>query len=169
MVKSERGHINSSQFVMVEEKNLSSFNSPEDSYLDEVTALQQRSVSEEEFKSKVSFMEPPQRAAVDGGLSDVEDDETVLDEFEVPDDEQETNFTAAQQQIIQNKTLLSVNDKALNNAEFRQSYLKAKIPTRQLIKRRVEKRQLLKEHAETVKTDTKKNLVFKFVKQSYIS
>ena len=39
MVKSERGHINSSQFVMVEEKNLSSFNSPEDSYLDEVTAL----------------------------------------------------------------------------------------------------------------------------------
>ena len=45
----------------------------------------------------MSFMEPPQRAAVYGGLSDVEDDETVLDEFEVPDDEQETNFTAAQQ------------------------------------------------------------------------
>ena len=47
--------------------------------------------------------------------------------------------------------------------------MKAKVPTRELVERKVQKKQVLAQHAEEVKEDTKKNLVFKFVKASYIS
>ena len=47
--------------------------------------------------------------------------------------------------------------------------MKAKVPVHQLIERKVEKRQVLAQHAEEVKENSKKNLVFRFVKQAYIS
>ena len=43
------------------------------------------------------------------------------------------------------------------------------MPVRELLERKSEKKQVLAKHAEEVKDDTKKNLVFRFVKASYIS
>ena len=46
----------------------------------------------------------------------------MFEEFDAnfdDDIEVETNFSAAQRHIIKNKSLLSINDKEMNNSEFR--------------------------------------------------
>ena len=43
------------------------------------------------------------------------------------------------------------------------------MPAKALVQRKAEKRQLLARHKEELKSDVKKNMVFSFVKQSYIS
>ena len=64
---------------------------------------------------------------------------------------------------------MQVDSNALNDHRFRQHYMKTQVSNRQLAERKVEKKKLLAKHAEEIKTDTKKNLVFKFVKQAYVS
>ena len=103
----ERQEVCSSQFVAIERAPSSFGQSQENCCSPKEEAKYMDKVHQ--FKIKP--------AQVDGGASDY--DPTELAEFDAPDDEEETHFSAAQRQIIQNKTQLEVSDKKLNNAEFR--------------------------------------------------
>ena len=77
---------------------------------------------DEEFKYKDYLQDNrPKRLLSDYPLNETaECDETMLAEFDVPDDdEMETNFTAAQRQLITNKSKISVKSKHMDDPRFR--------------------------------------------------
>ena len=99
--------------------------------------------------------------------------DTVEVDFDVLDEEDDsdiiTNFSAAKRQIMENKTLLPVDSEELNNRDFRNAYLRRQITPNRLLNHKKNKDQILAEHADEIKMDPKKTLIFKFVKQKYIS
>ena len=70
---------------------------------------------------------------------------------------------------MENKTLLPVDSEELNNKEFRNAYLRRQITPYRLLNHKKSKDEILAEHAEEIKKDPRKTLIFKFVKQKYIS
>ena len=77
---------------------------------------------DEEFKYRDYLQDNrPKRLLSDYPLNETaECDETMLAEFDVPDDdEMETNFTAAQRQLITNKSKISVKSKHMDDPRFR--------------------------------------------------
>ena len=143
----ERQEVYSSQFVAIE-RAPSSFddhsqdgdfkNNSRDAAADgasrQTVSVHQKEESKQSKRIGKFKIEPAQVE----GLSD--NSGTILAEFDAPDDDEidlETHFSAAQRQIIQNKTQLEVKDKKLNNEKFRRAYMRAKVPTRELLERKV--------------------------------
>ena len=123
-----------------------------------------------EFKTKIN-LEHPAQIQVEMN----EEDEHLIDEYDAmdldidDDDEPETALSVAQGEFLEKKTLLQVDSKDLNEEKFRQAYLKKQVAARSLAERKAERQQHLAQYAEDVKNDPKKNIIFKFVKQNYIS
>ena len=79
-------------------------------------------------------------------------------------------MSEAQLRVIKKKTPMSeVTAREINNPAFRQAYLREQITTRQLLELKARKQQILKRHANSIRDDPKKTLIFKFVKSQYIS
>ena len=57
----------------------------------------------------------------------------------------------------------------LNDPNFRNAYIKNQVSNQELIDRKKKKQEIVKKHAEQVKDNAKKNLVFKFVRQNFIA
>ena len=79
-------------------------------------------------------------------------------------------MSEAQLRVIKKKTPMSeVDAREINNPAFRKAYLREQITTRQLLELKARKQQILKRHANSIRDDPKKSLIFKFVKSQYIS
>ena len=94
------------------------------------------------------------------------------DDLDIPDDDDldlNIQMPDNQAKIIASNKVLKMNAPELNDPKFRQAYMKNQVSNQQLIERRKKKQEIVKKHAEEVKDDTKKNLVFKFVRQNFIA
>lgn len=92
--KQNEYQIHSSQFLVGENHNQSS-------------SLEPISATSEEFKTKVQLNAPVQMGQ--GDFDDMDEDVTMLEEYDAPDEDASpivVNFSAAQRQLLENKTLL---------------------------------------------------------------
>lgn len=93
----------------------------------------------------------------------------MINEFDIEDEDLETKMSESQRVLLANPTILSTESKELNNATFRGAYMREKVTARDLAERKAERQQIVAQHKENIKSNTKKNLVFSFVKSSFLT
>ena len=91
-------------------------------------------------------------------------------EFDVPDDDVDLEaLNEIQKRMIKDKTVLSKKAPELNDLNMRDAYIKQQVSNKQLVERKAEQKRVIQKHVQNIKKDVRQELVFKFVKQQYLS
>ena len=91
-------------------------------------------------------------------------------EFDVPDDDVDLEaLNEIQKRMIKDKTVLSKKAPELNDQNMRDAYIKQQVSNKQLVERKAEQKRVIQKHVQNIKKDVRQELVFKFVKQQYLS